>query len=46
MCIECIKVQINENYPDVECPDEECGALMPEWEIAQIIGKESLEELQ
>lgn len=43
--MDCITKLINENFPDVECPHEDCGEIMPEWEIGAIVGKEKLEEL-
>lgn len=34
VCMECIKSEIKEHFPDVECPDKDCATLLPEWEIS------------
>ena len=46
VCLDCIKKEIIDHYPEVECPEDECTAKMPDWEISHIIGQQSLEELQ
>jgi hypothetical protein len=45
VCKECIVTDINENFPEVECPEEKCAIKLPEWEIHNIVGLKEFEEL-